>query len=347
MDAFRISLAAVVAVTVGALAQDEPLEPAEPRSEPLEMPGDPQLRDPSLERLVAEVDGRPVVDDEFAPTPDPRADPVHAALDVLGPEAPSGSRPAEGTFVVRMVGEVVRIGDTDLAFIPDDPESPGMVLVRSDVRRRVAEVMGEGDSTRAALTGEVLLYHNRVLLLPTAYAPAADVEPVAPAVDGEVDAPQGADEGDGRVEPTTEAPDQDDPQALDPRVTALEAELRRERERQRGLTPTLDREAQAGESAAPISADAETGFVVRRRGRMVRLPDGWWAVAFDQDGDAREAPMPIVPCRALELMERTAARLGESWTFEVTGRVVMAGTVAQIVPSLFISEPPSGVMPRQ
>ena len=80
---------------------------------------------------------------------------------------------------------------------------------------------------------------------------------------------------------------------------------------------------------------------------MVRDSRGQWQIRFDQDGENREPPLTVVPCQLLELMEREASRRGDSWTFHVSGRVIASRHGGYIVPTLFISERPSDVLPRK
>lgn len=67
----------------------------------------------------------------------------------------------------------------------------------------------------------------------------------------------------------------------------------------------------------------EGEFIVSRRGRLVRTPDGAHLVfAFEADGPkSPEAPMILLECQYLETMENIVQQYGDTTVFIVSGQV--------------------------
>ena len=67
----------------------------------------------------------------------------------------------------------------------------------------------------------------------------------------------------------------------------------------------------------------EGSFVIRRRGRLVKLGENEMSMfVFDTDSDTTaETPMFLLPCRLLQNMESLARQQGDSVVFQMSGQV--------------------------
>lgn len=86
-----------------------------------------------------------------------------------------------------------------------------------------------------------------------------------------------------------------------------------------GLAPWLDPNRQAG----PNRLLLEGTFIFERRGRLARSRmSGEWYFVFDADAQGfADPPMIMLPCMALEHMERIAEARGDAVVFIVSGEV--------------------------
>ncbi len=311
----------------------------------------PSLDPPSqTERLP-----KPDVDPRYLPTPPERVIPVVPQLEALDIPKPGGKTAAEGSFLIRRLGVMHLIETGDLIFAPavepGEQKSPVFLISPSNQSDRLRAQIDGSYRWTGRVSGEVFVYKGRNLLVVSAFAPEALDQPMesadpAPTQPAEAQ-PEDAD-APGDPEPTDPTrPNTTDPTSvLDPRVTALTEQLLSENRSPRALDPSMnDPRLDAQEQAAtPLTTGTQ---IIRRRARMVRDLGGRWQIRFDQDGDNHEPPLTIVPCQLLELMERQASMKGESWTFHVSGRAVASHQGGYIIPTLFISEQPSDVLPRQ
>lgn len=247
---------------------------------------------------------------------------------------------AEGTFFVRQPGSMLRLHTGERVFIfardaAGQSERP-MVLLPSGTLARMERLAEERPETVFLLTGQVFVYRGLNYALPTAYAIAPTGEAAAPAA------------------PQAEAQAPADTGAIDSADPAVE-DLIRELEAQRVRPRTLERSAPTSSDPAPEISDAgvlvpEDEFIVRRRGRMVRLSGGEWAFVFESDADGdptADPPMVLTPSLNLQRMESYAAKFGEAQTFEVSGRVLAYDGRNYLIPTMFRVQVPSDLRPMQ
>lgn len=316
----------------------------------------PLLTDRSLERDIAERTSRPEAGAALLPSREPRAlqvvpnqpaDPTRFVLEdgTVGWTGAATLLP-EGTFLVRRVGEVVRLRVGGLAFLPatreGEPPDPALPLLACEITGRLDTLLNADDRALwMSLTGEAFQYRGRNYLLPTAFASEAapGVAEPEPAADQPVP-PQ---------EPAQ--PDQASPP--DDRIEQLIRELESERAERKGIDTRFDA-APPGEGAGTPGPRIEGKLLLSRRARMVRSAGGGWVVAIDNDADAGERPpgafpdrLYLLPCRLVAEMESQAEREGDAWTFEVSGNLFSHGDRVYLLPRLFVSLPRDEVDPLQ
>jgi hypothetical protein len=253
----------------------------------------------------------------------------------------------EGTFL-RRSGQMVRLPTGERAFVFDAEEGAPvlrpMVLVPSLTLQRMEQAVEEREA-EMTVTGEVFAYLGVNYLLPATFSMGAPPA-VAPAVPRE---------------PT--------PPGVDPAVEELIRELERQRARPRAIDPAApilppagprdverregapgdgpgrgEARARPGTEAAPAGLLPEGQSVLRRRGRLIRLPGGEWAVAFDS-GPRQEIgldrPLVLTPSMNLQRMQAWAGRLGDRTPLEISGRVTQYHGRNYLVPTLFRVYPAS------
>lgn len=293
---------------------------------------DPALDDPSVAEQEAELAARRASPITIMPATDPVVRtpiPGQAASDEITPGlrgsdlgVPVGSLLAEGTFLVRRAGAMLRAPSGEWIYVfapgPDGVIQTPMVLVPSAELEKVLPVIAADPTPRPlTATGQVLVYAGRNYLVPLAIADGPAPAPDAPApADAPTDAPG---------EPSPQPPTADD-LAANPDVAALIADLEARRNVPRGLSPrALEAPAPSRESLlTPTEVDTlpEGTMIVRRRARMVRESTGAWALALDNDSGREASRLVILPCQNLAAMERLAAGSAEEAEFEVTARVL-------------------------
>lgn len=76
-----------------------------------------------------------------------------------------------------------------------------------------------------------------------------------------------------------------------------------------------------GEDPPPLRREGE--FIINRRGRLLRSPDGGYLLfVFEADSsDAPELPMVLQACQLLETMEDTIERRGDTVVFILSGQI--------------------------
>ena len=327
----------VALVGTGAFGQDKQPPPPPPPS--ADLADDSRLNDPSVDEMKRELERRADPGRLILPRPAATVQPVVPGrpldssllpgLNVTEAPKPTGRLIAEGTFLWAAPGRLYPLPETDdIVFIPDEETGSGpnaLLLMPSRMRERLETTLGPGrHGTSVRLTGEVFVYLRRNHLLVTAFAAG-----------GSDARPNGAANGN--------AADGTPQSQLDPRVQ----ELIRDLEQQRGTPRMLGRET----AETPLDDDGavrEGDLLLRRRGRMVRTAGGEWAVALD-NGPAGEALtlMPLAPCRTAQAMEQRAVRLGDSWTFEISGRLLRFRGRTHLLPTMYVTLPPTETTPMQ
>lgn len=82
----------------------------------------------------------------------------------------------------------------------------------------------------------------------------------------------------------------------------------------------------------------EGTFIVNRRGRLMRSPDGGHVLfVFEADDEAApEAPMILQPCRKLEDMEDYVEKHGDQTTFRLSGQVHTYRGANYLLPTMMV-----------
>lgn len=353
-----------------AAGQDEAPPATDPETRP-DARLNPRLTDASLAEQMQQRASRPLAAAGVSPT-------VRSAIGQVQPNQPAdasrlrladgseawiaaGTLRPEGTFLVGWTGEIVELRTGGLAFLPvaetgGKPE-PAMALLPCSVYARIASVLnGEQRGLWMSLTGEVLQYHGRNYLLPTAFAsaqrPGAGADQAA-AEDEAAETPPaegGATPAEGEAQVPT-PPQPGDAQPETDRIDELVRELEADRAERRGIDTTFDTPGVPGVEAAPAASRLEGKMLLSQRARMVRSGEGGWVIAIDNDQASPELELPnrlrLLPCRVVAQMEKQAEQKGESWSFEVSGTVYRHGASVYLLPRMFVSMAGEDVEPLQ
>jgi hypothetical protein len=227
----------------------------------------------------------------------------------------------EGTFITRRAGRLVALpsGERALVFHPDEQGVTlrPMVLIPSLARQRMEQAV-EDRELEFLVSGEVFVHHGLNYLLPTGFT---------------LTAPRQA-----RPVPSPALPPQ--PAPPDPSVEELIRELERLRQRQepepgRELPPRVAEPALRA-SAAQLMPEGQ--ILMRRRGRMIRLAGGEWAIAFDSGPDQEpvfDRPLVLTPSLNLQRMQGWAGRAGDATSLEISGRITQYRGRNYLIPTLF------------
>lgn len=243
------------------------------------------------------------------------------------PATPRNERPVrisrgllhEGAFLADQPGRLVALEQGGSAFVFDrnteGRATPPMAMLPCTTLMRMEQIREarEGEA-RFRVSGQVFVYEGRNHLLPTFYKVLADAEEV-----------------DAEAAPAEEAEAADDTeQDADPSVEELIAELDE-------LTP-IARSEELDTMLLP-SADllSDSSFLKPRLGSIVRSVSGSLAFVIDNDVDeaaGAEAPMPIMPCQSLALIEELIDVYGADAPFILSGRVFLYRGQNFLLPSM-------------
>lgn len=306
----RLTMVLAMTLTLPVAGQEQP--PKDP---------DPELSDPSIDRIVREMIDGSTPADSISPRTPARAlpagqfeGPLLPGLSMEGYELGAPPLLPEDTFITRRRGRLLRLSGGDWAFVfHEDPEAmtiqPMIVLPCRELERVESVIEDPAIGGVFDASGRIYVYQGRNYLLPNARHGLLPVRIEAP------------------VEPTP------DPTAsvLEPEMASIVAALEAEREAHRPLTPLR------AEPVDETSGMQEGTFLVRRRGRMTRLASGQWAFVMDADASdaGRDPALVVTPSGQLMDMERLASNRGEQMVLELTGTTLVYKQRVYIVPMMF------------
>lgn len=339
-----LALTLTGAITPGLLAQEAISDAGSDPLLELDTPAPSRDDDPPMPDVSREGDPvTPIREGGVAPVR-PGLTGSEPWLERLDPGARSRARRllAEGTFLARRKGRVVSGPGGRLIFVPDvserrPGESPMLLAPCRTLQRLERALRDEPARNRFSITGEILVYHDRNLLLPTAFARAeTESAPADPA------------------SPQTPRPEPSPALVNDPDVASLiEALSTGDRgTRALGNMPRIEdqsRNDDAARDGGSFSVRQEGGSIIRRRARLIRSASGAWTLTFDngtQTG-AGDDPLTVLPCRLLMAMERRAEIRGEDLDMIVSGRVFGYIDSGYILPTLYQVVPRDGINPLQ
>lgn len=253
-------------------------------------------------------------------------------LDVLNDTLETKLTPsmlAEGSFIQARMGDLVLAPSGQVIFVPDRAErEPGEGAVILLPCRALERLQDEWSNQRVIVSGEILMYHQRNMLLISDYRLVREQPESTP------EQPQ--------TQPTTET---DEPTGLeaDPEVRDLLRELDRPdpndpregvdqlRDRLEALPRTPQRDA-----GTQTNGLEEGTLLLRRPARLIRNADGAWAIAFDNDepDTTDNASLVVLPSRALMRMEQWAMDQGDAARFLVSGRVYAYRGQSYLLPTI-------------
>ncbi|MBB6430839.1 hypothetical protein [Algisphaera agarilytica] len=279
------------------------------------------------------------------------------------PGAPLPKLRREGEFIIERPGELLSVEDGTFWVFAFDPVSgqPDLRPMIVQKCQRLASMQDtieqrRGDDLGFSLTGQVHTYRGVNYLLPTGIAGTrklppgtrveneeADAKPAAP-IETELDvtSPEATFEsagGDGGapdpielmeslLDERGEAPTRPD---TSPVASPVDIELD---EVLQGIKPKTKGEEKLLREGV---------YLVNRSGRLIRGLGGSFGgeasnvmFAFEADGndpESAEAPMLIMPCKLLELMEDQVVELGDEVVFVVSGRVYTYRGANYLMPS--------------
>lgn len=271
---------------------------------------------------------------ETEPSTDPPA-PLKISADDPDLRSPRPLLP-EGSFLSGQEGTLVltTAGDRLFVFLPSENETPitAIILVPCGELARMERAAREAGSEYAIfkVTGQILVYHRRNYLLPTAWTQR---EP---------------DQNPSEQLPPPTTPPEDDED-----IAALIQELEQSRDAPRSALRRGDRlwlapprTPEQEQTRAPI---ADGTMISRRTGRLVRQ-GVVWTIVFDNSPaqtEAKDAPLVLLPCLIHERLERLAARRADEFKVEISGRVFAHGGRNFLLPSVFQIVSTDSVRPIQ
>ena len=272
---------------------------------------------------------------ETGPTTDPPS-PLEISVDDPDLRSPRPLLP-EGSFLSGQEGTLVltTAGDRLFVFLPGENETSSitaMILVPCGELARMERAAREACSEYPVfkVTGQILVYHRRNYLLPTAWTQREPDQT-----------------------PIEQPPPPSTPLGDDEDISALIRELEQSRDSPRSALRRGDRfwlapsrTPDQEHSRAPI---ADGTMISRRTGRLVRQ-GVVWTIVFDNSPaqtEAKDAPLVLLPCLNHERLERLAARRADEFRVEVSGRVFAYGKRNFLLPSVFQIVSTESVRPIQ
>lgn len=258
------------------------------------------------------------------------------------------ARLPEGFVVVERPGHVLMAPSGHRVFVIDkDRREPGegpMLLLPCRTLSRMDASLQGAPGVGAVVSGLVYDYAGRNYLLPTSFHLMAmhDAEPETPPEPAVEPEPTGA--------ASASAAD-------DPEIAELFAEL----DDARSGTPNIVPPPPVVEANNALEPDATPSAgvglipdgtpITRRRGRLVRLTGGEWAIRFDNDLDLGasdvDTPLTVMPCLLLERMEKLAFDRGDGLELLVSGRVYSYGERRYLLPTIYQRPLTLGIDPLQ
>ena len=300
--------------------------------------------------------------------PAPSVDLDPAVIGVV-PGQPLPTLRREGEFVVERPGRLVPVEDgLYQVFVFDEvaglPPLRPMVLHKCQRLATMQEAVRQrGEDLLFTLTGEVTMYRDVNYLLPTRIAgtrslqaapgsapdpapgsrPAPGITPDADPASGPVDAAADPPRPPTPRPPSpTLGPDADARDVMDALFEERSPTPQRPDPPTGGAANQPLRDALTGTGPDASQPDHDTPllregeYLVSRAGRLIRGP-GVSGVLFSFEADAAEspeAPLILMPCRLLELMEDTVAESGDATVFLLTGRVYAYHGANYLMPKL-------------
>jgi hypothetical protein len=275
--------------------------------------------------------------------PDQNAGESLRQIDLNAPDAALASRLMlpEGSFIAGQEGTLVRTpsGDRLFVYLPDEGHKPVALLMVPCLeleRLEKAAADSQAEAPLFLLTGQILAYHRRNYLLPSAWtqlrtpAPAeGEVEPAAENPDPARTVPADDDEIANLIRELELS--RDDPQALLRRGNRL------------WLAPRQANETDEENPEGP----PDGSLISRRTGRFVRQ-GVVWVITFDNDSESetkKDVPLIVLPCLNHEKLERLAGRRADEFQVEISGRVFQYKGRHYLLPSVFQVVPEGDVRP--
>lgn len=357
---FRPSPAALVCVLClpGApLAAQEPATMPAPKSAPPAAPSPPASATPPApkpEDLLRELEAARRQRPTIKPTvPGSVVQGLPGAVRGGTNAVTAGRLVRQGTFLLSRRGTVSKLPDGAVIFTFDPDENGAaerpMELLPNTNLQNLERIAARADATaRFNVSGQVMAFKGRNYLImdrpaeivragiPTPAPSAKPAEPkpaeAKPAENGNADPAgminklEGAARERDAARPVLAVPAPTDsatptqPQSLGPTI------------------PTLP----------PEKLLREGSMITSRRGRMIRQPDGDWALTFDADAAGKSEPaLLLLPCMNLQAMERVAERGGEAATMSVSGIVTTYKSRNYLLPTMYMVNRPSDIVPGQ
>lgn len=266
-------------------------------------------------------------------------------IDLNSPDAAAARKPIlpEGSFIAGQEGTLVRTpsGDKLFVYLPDQGhESIALLMVPCLELERLEQAAQESgtDTPVFMVTGQILAYHKRNYLLPSAWTQLR----TANREDQSESLPNST--NNSRQASTTPADDDE--------IAALIDELERSRDDPQASLRRGDRlwlaPRQASESDQEATGSLADGDMISRRtGRFVRQ-GVVWIITFDNDAEAdreKDAPLIVLPCLNHEKLEQLAGRQSDEFTVQISGRVFQYKGRHYLLPSVFQVVPEGDVRP--